>query len=111
MSRIISRCGPIDDETFPGWADLPGFPDAKNFPWASTLLEDFITDQAQKEWGCVAFLVTCVERVADQNSMTAISADLMGSLLSLDPAKRPTAVQALEHRWFWVAPLPAERKE
>jgi hypothetical protein len=31
----------------------------------------------------------------------------MMQLLRLDPVKRLTAHEALDHPWFWVSPLPA----
>lgn len=33
LSKIFQRCGPLNQETFPGWDALPGFPDAKGHPW------------------------------------------------------------------------------
>jgi serine/threonine-protein kinase BUR1 len=32
--------------------------------------------------------------------------DILDGLLQLDPAKRPTAKELLDHDWFWEAPLP-----
>jgi serine/threonine-protein kinase BUR1 len=34
-------------------------------------------------------------------------ADLMMKLLTLDPVKRLTADEALDHAWFWTSPKPA----
>jgi serine/threonine protein kinase len=43
--------------------------------------------------------------------MTRCAADLLINLLKLDPAKRLTASDALDHPWFWTAPLPEEPHE
>lgn len=34
--------------------------------------------------------------------------DLLIALLTLDPDKRITAEEALDHSYFWTDPLPAE---
>ena len=39
--------------------------------------------------------------------MDRSGADLMAKLLALDPKKRLTAGEALEHPWFWISPMPA----
>lgn len=36
LYKIAQRCGPLDEESFPGWQDLPGFPDAAGHPWDKT---------------------------------------------------------------------------
>lgn len=52
LYRIISKCGPINAETFPGWAELPGFPDAAGHPWDTTPLSDkSLFELAYREWG------------------------------------------------------------
>jgi len=38
-------------------------------------------------------------------------AELMAKLLTLDPRKRITADEALDHPWFWIPPMPAVVKE
>lgn len=43
-------------------------------------------------------------------SITRETMDLVDSLLSLNPAKRPTASEALLHGYFWTLPLPADPK-
>lgn len=40
-------------------------------------------------------------------SMDRGGADLMMKLLTLDPVKRLTADEALDHAWFWTSPKPA----
>lgn len=40
--------------------------------------------------------------------MDRVGADLMIKLLQINPAKRPTAAEALDHVWFWTDPLPAK---
>jgi serine/threonine-protein kinase BUR1 len=39
--------------------------------------------------------------------MDRTGADLLTNLLCINPARRPTAEQALEHVWFWSDPMPA----
>lgn len=35
----------------------------------------------------------------------------MEKILRLDPKKRLTAAQALDHEWFWSEPLPEDPKK
>ncbi|KAK4683509.1 hypothetical protein P7C73_g6741, partial [Tremellales sp. Uapishka_1] len=89
LSKIFSKCGPLTPQSFPGWESLPGFPDAKGFPWHETPASTSMLDSAHK-W-----------------AMDRTGAELMCQLLTLDPKKRLTATEALKHPWFWVSPLPA----
>jgi serine/threonine protein kinase len=45
------------------------------------------------------------------DSMERGGADLMMQLLRLDPIKRLTANDALDHPWFWTTPRPAKCAE
>eukprot|EP00967_Tisochrysis_lutea_P001431 scaffold1908_cov27-Tisochrysis_lutea.AAC.2 len=42
---------------------------------------------------------------------SAAAIDFLGSLINLDPMKRPTAEEALKHTFFEQAPTPASHKE
>jgi len=37
--------------------------------------------------------------------------NLLDALLTLDPSKRLTAEQALDHDWFWTNPMPVEKSD
>jgi hypothetical protein len=37
LRRIFTHCGPLNEDTMPGWSALPGFPDALGYPWADTV--------------------------------------------------------------------------
>jgi len=45
-----------------------------------------------------------------QNGITTQAKNLLLQLLNLDPSKRPTAAQALEHPFFSTPPLPCPPK-
>ncbi len=55
--------------------------------------------------------ITIANANALTSSMDKCAADLLSDLLALDPAKRLTAEEALEHRWFHVDPAPATPHE
>lgn len=44
-------------------------------------------------------------------SLSVLGVDLLGQLLALDPKKRISAQQALQHEWFNEAPAPAPVSE
>ncbi|KAK8861385.1 hypothetical protein IAR55_002204 [Kwoniella newhampshirensis] len=90
LYQIFSKCGPLNEETLPGWDKLPGFPDAQGHPWNRTPLDMPLLECAQK-W-----------------NMDRGGADLLVRLLRLDPKRRLTAHEALDHPWFWISPKPAE---
>ncbi|WVR04002.1 hypothetical protein IAU60_001001 [Kwoniella sp. DSM 27419] len=92
LYQIFARLGPLNQETFPGWDRLPGFPEREGHPWDSTPMELPIAECASR-WG-----------------MDRGGVDLMCKLLTLDPKKRLTADEALDHPWFWISPLPANPK-
>ncbi|PXF43835.1 Cyclin-dependent kinase C-1 [Gracilariopsis chorda] len=44
-------------------------------------------------------------------SLSQTALDLIEWLLKLDPKRRPTALEALDHEWFWSKPYPTPREE
>lgn len=46
--RIFAHCGPLNQDSFPGWDLLPGFPEASGHPWDKTPQETPIIELAQK---------------------------------------------------------------
>lgn len=86
LKKIFYLCGSPNQDNMPGWDRLP---DAKKVRFDTT-----------------------PRRVRDEYShYDTVAADLLDKLLVLDPTKRLTALEALEHDYFYTAPLPADPTE
>ncbi|GAA5948630.1 hypothetical protein JCM3765_004949 [Sporobolomyces pararoseus] len=86
---IFAACGPPTDESMPGWRLLPG-------------IEGF--DKSQQQWKNSGRTI----RADASHYDTEIFADLLDKILALDPKRRLTANEALDHDWFWSEPFPTE---
>ncbi|GAA5921463.1 hypothetical protein JCM1841_005468 [Sporobolomyces salmonicolor] len=87
--RIFSMCGPPTDETMPGWRTLPG-------------VEGI--DKSHQDWAKTGRSV----RAEGTHAAGDDFGDLLDKILVLDPKRRLTAVEALDHDWFWTEPFPTE---
>jgi cell division cycle 2-like protein len=85
MSRIFELCGVPTEETWPGFRRLPN---------ARSL-------RLPKGGPAVGSVVR-----ARFPGLTTAAAGLLADLLSLDPAKRPSARQVLDHEYFRQDPKP-----
>lgn len=83
VARIVQMCGTIDDTTLPAMSTMPETKNITFHPGPRVVYREF-------------------SRFSNE------LADLVDKLLTLDPATRPTADEALDHDWFWTDPLPAE---
>jgi cyclin-dependent kinase 12/13 len=48
---------------------------------------------------------------ASFSNFSPLALDLVKRMLAIDPAQRISAADALDHDWFWVAPLPTKLSE
>jgi hypothetical protein len=49
LHMISSQCGPLNDETFPKWRSLKGFPGREDYPWDKVPADTSVLVQA-KQW-------------------------------------------------------------
>ncbi|CAE6499987.1 unnamed protein product [Rhizoctonia solani] len=82
LDKIWDLCGTPDDSSWPGWRDLPSVPS----------IERKLPNRVK------AFF-------REGTSMDEAGVELVDMMLTLNPAKRITAFEALDHDWFWVEPL------
>ncbi|KAG9092432.1 serine/threonine protein kinase, CMGC, CDC2/CDK sub [Ceratobasidium sp. UAMH 11750] len=89
LEKIWELCGTPDDVIWPGWRELPGMDGVK--PGFRTKLTSRVK-----------------QFFAAQTSMDEHGVDLIVKLLTLNPAARITAFEALDHDYFWTEPLPCD---
>ncbi|KAK4054262.1 serine/threonine protein kinase, CMGC, CDC2/CDK sub [Microbotryomycetes sp. JL201] len=85
--KIFSLCGTPSEQTMPGFKDWPKYPE-------------------KQEWLDRRRTIK-VEAQGWANGSEEFGR-LIEQLLELNPAKRLTAREALDHEWFWVDPLPCD---
>ncbi|EME77402.1 serine/threonine protein kinase, CMGC family, CDC2/CDK subfamily [Pseudocercospora fijiensis CIRAD86] len=85
LSKIFELCGVPSDETWPGFKRLPNARSLR-LPSSRTAQGSIIRSKF--------------------SNLTNAGVKLLDSLLSLDPSKRPTAKEMLEHAYFREDPRP-----
>lgn len=85
LSKIFALCGVPSEETWPGFKRLPNAKSLKLPP------------KHQQQGSIVR---------SKFPFLTTAGASLLSSLLSLNPAKRPSASQVLDHAYFTEDPRP-----
>lgn len=86
LKRIFMLCGSPTQENMPGWNKLQDAGTVKFDPSTRRVVEEFKKYDLQ-------------------------AADLMDKFLTLDPLRRITALEALDHDYFYTKPYPAEPGE
>ncbi|GAA6002904.1 uncharacterized protein JCM10292_001366 [Rhodotorula paludigena] len=86
--RIFEACGPPTEQSMPGWRQLTGVEGFKDQQWPDC------GRSIKANWAA--------------KSKSDLFGDLIDKLLVLDPEKRLTADEALDHDWFWSEPFPAD---
>ncbi|EST09220.1 Protein kinase domain protein [Kalmanozyma brasiliensis GHG001] len=103
LELIAKLCGSPNETSFPGWSTLPGVKDAdptgRPDPHPEIPGQHAFGDHPRR----------VKEHFRTVYDAGPGCADLIDKLLVLDPRKRLTAQEALEHEWFWTKPYPADR--
>ncbi|KZT68342.1 Pkinase-domain-containing protein [Daedalea quercina L-15889] len=86
LEKIWQLCGTPNEQTWPGWDQLPGCEGVRTWNTYNRRLR-IVYEQIGSE-----------------------TVDLLDKLLSCNPRERLTAEQALDHDYFWTDPLPADPK-
>lgn len=86
MDLIFQVLGSPTDKSWPGWEDLP--------------LANMVKPEQYQ---------SCLRDQLDHLSPLAI--DFIENLLCLNPQQRLSAMDALDHDWFWTEPFPTPRHE
>ncbi|KTW27386.1 hypothetical protein T552_02365 [Pneumocystis carinii B80] len=84
LAIIFEICGSPTESTMPGWQSLPRSESIKAFRTYFRTLEDKFSEYGPR------------------------MVSLLGHLLTLDPHKRFSALDALNHSYFHTSPLPAD---
>ncbi|KAF8306766.1 Pkinase-domain-containing protein [Clavulina sp. PMI_390] len=87
LVKIFTLCGSPNEENFPGWNRL-----------------DPKADPVQPYWTPMQRQIKSV--LPPDTSPETL--DFLDKLLTLDPMRRMTAYEALDHDYFWTEPMPAD---